>query len=173
MPPLRAGRRWRDRAGLEKRAAPHSGPASPFRSLDSLGTIDRGRARRAKATCDAPHRTMPELSSAGRRLARRVVQDRGAIALSGASGTGLPFVSATCRISRRKDRAGTARCAHDNAGCGPGRSVGRVPGDLGGRDAARLYVCGRGRDSVRGLLGPARGPASRRAPTSETRRPVR
>src|SRR5207244_7534884 len=49
---------------------------------------------------------------------------------------------------------------------GPGRSVGRIPGDLGGRNAARLYVCGRGRGPVRSLLDPARDPASRRAPTS-------
>src|SRR5271157_4137446 len=80
---------------------------------------------------------MPELSSIGSRLARRVVQDQGAIALSGASGTGLPLVSATCRVSRRKDRAGAARSAPQNAARGPGSSVGRIPGDLGGRNAAR------------------------------------
>src|SRR5271166_4824103 len=42
-----------------------------------------------------------------------------------------------------------------------------------GGNAARLYVCGRGRGPVRSLLDPARGPASGRAPTSETRRTVR
>jgi hypothetical protein len=154
---------------------PRLGPVPCLRSGPSTrrGTIDRRRMRRAKATCDAPQRTMPELSSADRRLARRVVQDRGAIALSGAGGTGLPLVSATCRVSRRKDRAGTAQCAHDHAACGPGRSVGRIPGDLGGRNAARLYIGGRGRDSVHGLLDAARGPASQHAATKETRRTVR
>jgi hypothetical protein len=146
---------------------------------------------------------MPELSSVGSRLARRVVQDRGAIALSRAralhdcfeheqrsrvagvgaprdfattggfagcagstpgthnietvrkpfvkrsSGAGLPLVSATCRVSRRKDRAGTARCAPDHAAGGSGRSVGRIPGGVGGRDASRLHVRGRGGRPVR------------------------
>ena len=84
-----------------------------------------------------------------------------------------PLVSATCRVSRRKDRAGTARCAPHNAARGPGRSVGRISGDFGGRNVARLYVCGWGRGPVRSLLDPARSPASGRAPTSETRRTVR
>ena len=116
-----------------------------------------------------PPTTMPELSSAGSGLACRVVQDRGASALSGASGTGLPFVPATCRVSEREDRAGTAWCVHGHAACGSSGSVGCIPGDLGGRNAARLYVCGRRREPVRGLLEPPRSPASRRAPTSETR----
>ena len=144
-----------------------------FRDFEPLGTINRCRARRAKASCDAPQRTMPELSSSGRRLARRMVHDRGAIALSGASGTGLPIVSATCRVSARKDRPGTVGGALGNATLRAGRSLGRIPGDLGGRNAARLYVCGRGRSPVCSLLDPARSKASRRAPTRETRRTVR
>lgn len=143
-----------------------------YRNFDSLGTIRRSQAQCTKATCDAPQRTMSELSSVGSRLARRVVQDRGAIALSEAGGAGLPLVSATRRVSRRKNRAGASGCTPDRAAGGSGRSLGRVTGGLGGRNAARLYIRSRGWDSVRRLLDPARDPASRREPTSETGRTV-
>jgi hypothetical protein len=69
--------------------------------------------------------------------------------------------------------ASTSRRAHDHAARGPSRSVGCIPADLRGRNAPRLYVCGRGRSSVRRRLDAARDLASRRAPTSETRRTVR
>src|SRR5262245_33514129 len=116
---------------------------------------------------------MPELSPAGSRLARRVVQDRGAIALSRAGGAGLPLVSATSRVSRRNDQSGTAWRAAREAARGPGCRVGGVPGPLRRRNTARLYVRGRRRGPVRRLLDRAGGPASRRELTSEPRGTLR
>jgi hypothetical protein len=117
---------------------------------------------------DAPKRRMPKLSSESRRLARRVVQERRAIALSRAGGTGLPVMSAACRISTRKDRAGTAGSALGEAACGPGSGVGRNSGCLCRRNAARLYICRRSWGPVRELLDSARGPASRCQRTRKT-----
>ena len=117
---------------------------------------------------DAPKRRMPELSPDSRRLAHRMVQDRGILAVSRVGDTGLSTMSAICRISRRKDRAGTAWGAPGKAAFGPGGDVGRISGCLSRRNATRVYIFSRSRIPVRELLDFARDPAGRRRRASKS-----
>jgi hypothetical protein len=166
-------RRLQIRAGREStrrgRVNPRGLMPGPLSGFKPAGYNQPLTSATGQGDLRCPQRRMPELSSIGRRLARRVVQDR----VSGVSGTGLPIVSATSGLSTRKDRPGTVGRALGNATRRAGRSLGRIPGDLGGRNAARLYVGGLGRRPVWSVLDPARSQASRRAPTSETRRTIR
>src|SRR5437870_5786173 len=116
---------------------------------------------------DAPKRRLPELSSEGRGLARRVVQDRSTKALSRASSNGPPFLWPARRISTRKDRAGAAWGPLGEALRGEGSRVGGLSGCLRERNPARLYILGRGWRSVCELLDSARSPTGRRERASK------
>src|SRR5262245_44345045 len=77
-------------------------------------------------------------------------------------------MSATGRISTRKDRAGTPRSSRGEAERGPGSRVGRLSGRLRRRNTAGLHVRGWSRSSVRELLDSARGSAGGRERTGKT-----
>src|SRR5262245_10795841 len=95
---------------------------------------------------------MPKLPSDSPRLARRMVQDRRAVALQRVGGNGLPVMRAPSRISTREDWAGTAWSLLGETVRGQGSGMGRLSGRLRGRNVARLYIRRRSRSSVRELL---------------------
>src|SRR5262249_35833207 len=101
---------------------------------------------------------MPELSPGSSRLARRVVQDRGAFAISRTGGAGLPLMWATCRVSRRKDRTWAAERKPGEEACGPGNRVGCSGSDVRRRDITGVCHYARTWKPVCELLDSTRGP---------------